>query len=528
MRPVYLDNNATTRVDPEVVQAMLPFFTEQFGNPSSSHDFGASAGAAVRKARLQVQTLIGAEFDDEITFTSGGTESDNAAILSALEVLPERTEIVTSAVEHSAVLTLCAHLEKTRGIKVHRIPVDRHGRLDLDTYKAALTPRVAIVSIMSANNETGTIFPVVELAELAKDVGALFHTDAVQAVGKLAIDLKSTAIDMLSLSGHKLHGPKGVGALYVKRGVRFCPLIKGGRQEGNRRAGTQNTPGIVGLGVAADLALKFMDDANTRVRALRDRLEKELLQRIPDAFVAGDLRARLSNTANIAFGHIEGDGILHFLNREGIACSSGSACASGSLEPNHVLVAMNIPDSAAHGAIRFSFSRNNGEEDVDRVLEVMPGIVKKLRDLSPSSPATAQPRPPFPAKENAMRSCFAKSRAIDVTDILARLMSLSAAEEFFAVLGISYDPKVLNVSRLHIMKRMGQYLAEEDFAGLPDGEIAARARATLERAYEDFATSSPLTQRVFKVLKEHDPDKPATRDRAFVPFDSILRRFETE
>ncbi|QKD19703.1 cysteine desulfurase NifS [Mesorhizobium sp. NZP2077] len=385
MRPVYLDNNATTRVDPEVVQAMLPFFTDQFGNPSSSHDFGASAGAAVRKARRQVQTLIGAEFDDEITFTSGGTESDNAAILSALEVMPERTEIVTSAVEHSAVLTLCADLEKTRGIKVHRIPVDHHGRLDFDTYKAALTPRVAIVSIMSANNETGTIFPVVEFAELAKEVGALFHTDAVQAVGKLAIDLKSTAIDMLSLSGHKLHGPKGVGALYVKRGVRFCPLIKGGGQEGNRRAGTENTPGIVGLGVAADLALKFMHDANTRVKALRDRLEKELLQRIPHAFVAGDLLKRLPNTANIAFEDIEGEGILHFLNREGIACSSGSACACGSLEPSHVLVAMNIPNSTAHGAIRFSFSRNNGEEDVDRVLEVMPGIVEKLRQLSPSA-----------------------------------------------------------------------------------------------------------------------------------------------
>lgn len=228
MRSIYLDNNATTRVDPEVVEAMLPFFTDQFGNPSSTHAFGSSVGVAVRKARQQLQALIGAEFDYEIAFTSGGTESDTTAILSALEVTPERTEIVTSAVEHPAVLTLCAHLEMTRGVKVHRIPVDQHGRLDLDAYKAALTAHVAIVSLMWANNETGTIFPVVQLAAQAKLVGALFHTDAVQAVGKIPIDLKSTAIDMLSLSSHKLHGPKGIGALYVKRGVRFRSLIKGG------------------------------------------------------------------------------------------------------------------------------------------------------------------------------------------------------------------------------------------------------------------------------------------------------------
>ncbi|WP_201842496.1 cysteine desulfurase NifS [Microvirga zambiensis] len=377
MRPIYLDNNATTRVDPEVVQAMLPFFTDHFGNPSSMHGFGASAGAAVKEARRQVQALIGAECDHEIAFTSGGTESDNAAILSALEVMPRRTEIVTSAVEHPAVLTFCAHLEKTRGVKVHRIPVDRQGRLDLDAYRAALTPHVAIVSIMWANNETGTIFPVVELAELAKEVGALFHTDAVQAVGKLPMDLKSTAIDMLSLSGHKLHGPKGIGALYVRRGERFHSLIKGGHQERGRRAGTENTPGIVGFGKAAELALNFMDDENTRVKALRDRLEKGLLQRIPNAFVTGDPLERLPNPANIAFAYIEGEGMLLLLHREGIACSSGS------LEPSHVLRAMNIPYTAAHGAIRFSFSRDNGEEDVDRVLEVIPGIVEKLRALSP-------------------------------------------------------------------------------------------------------------------------------------------------
>ncbi|ARP67332.1 MULTISPECIES: cysteine desulfurase NifS [Mesorhizobium] len=382
MTVLYLDNNATTRVDPEVVQAMLPFLTDQFGNPSSAHGLGTLAGAALRNARRQLQALIGAAFDDEITFTSGGTESDNAAILSALEVMPDRTEIVTSAVEHPAVLALCAHLEQTRRVKVHRIPVDHHGRLDIDAYRAALSSNVAIVSIMWANNETGTIFPVAKLAELAKEVGALFHTDAVQAVGKLPMDLKSTAIDMLSLSSHKLHGPKGVGALFLKRGVRFHSLIKGGHQERDRRAGTENTPGIVGLGMAAELALKFMDDETTRIKWLRDRLENGILQRVPNTFVNGDPFERLPNTANIAFERIEGDGILHLLNRVGIACSSGSACTSGCAQPSHVLRAMNIP----HGAVRFSFSRDNDQDDVDRVLEVLPAIVEKLRESLSSAP----------------------------------------------------------------------------------------------------------------------------------------------
>ncbi|QND61981.1 cysteine desulfurase NifS [Mesorhizobium huakuii] len=383
MRPVYLDNNATTRVDPEVVQTMLPFFTDRFGNPSSTHDFGASAFAAVKKARLQLQALIGAELDHEIIFTSGGTESDNAAILSALEVLPSRTEILISAVEHPAVLTLCTHLEKTRAVTVHRIPVDRQGRLDLDAYRAALSPRVAIVSIMWANNETGTIFPVGELAELAKEAGALFHTDAVQAVGKVPMDLKSTAIDMLSLSGHKLHGPKGIGALFVKRAVPFRSMIKGGHQEHDRRGGTENTPGIAGLGMAAQLALKFVDDATTRVKSLRDRLEDGILERVPNTFVNGDPLERLPNTANIGFAHVEGDGIPLLLSRAGIACSSGSACTSGSLESSHVLRAMKTP----HGAVRFSLARDNGEADIDRVLEVLPPIVEKVRGLPSPGPA---------------------------------------------------------------------------------------------------------------------------------------------
>lgn len=383
MRPVYLDNNATTRVDRAVVDAMLPYLTEQFGNPSSMHAFGEKVGEGIRAARRQLQALLGAEHDHEIVFTSGGTESDNAAILSALEAMPRRREIITSAVEHPAILQLCGYLEKHKGIKVHRIGVDKAGRLDLEAFFAALSDRVAVVSLMWANNETGTLFPVAELAERVKEFGALFHTDAVQAVGKVPIDLKSTAIDMLSISGHKLHAPKGIGALYVRRGVRFKPLLKGGHQERGRRAGTENTPGIVALGKAAELAAQHMADENTRVKALRDRLEKGILQRVGHAMMMGDPYARLPNTSNIAFEFIEGEAILLHLNRAGIAASSGSACSSGSLEPSHVLRAMDIPLTAAHGAIRFSLSRDNTEADVDTVLEVLPGIVEKLRSMSP-------------------------------------------------------------------------------------------------------------------------------------------------
>ena len=383
MRPVYLDNNATTRVDPEVVSAMLPYFTEQFGNASSMHAFGAAVGDGLRAARKHLQDLIGAEFDHEIIFTSGGTESDNAAILSALETQVGRDEVITTAVEHPAILALCEHLAKTRGIVVHKIGVDSMGRLDLEAYRKALGPKTAIVSIMWANNETGTLFPVDLLAEMAHEAGALFHTDAVQAVGKIAIDIKSTEIDMLSLSGHKLHAPKGIGALYVRKGVRFRPILRGGHQERGRRAGTENVPGIIGLGKAAELALKHMADEQTRVKALRDRLEKGLLQQVGNCFVTGDPSNRLPNTANIAFEYIEGEAILLLLNRAGIAASSGSACTSGSLEPSHVLRAMNVPYTAAHGSIRFSFCRDNCEEDVDQVLEAVPPIIAKLRELSP-------------------------------------------------------------------------------------------------------------------------------------------------
>jgi len=383
MATAYFDNNATTRVHPDVVAAMLPFFTEHFGNASSTHEYGASVAENVKKARKQLQALLGAEFDHEVIFTSGGTESDTTALLSALETQPDRREIIASAVEHPAVLNVCQHLEKTGRAKIHYIPVDDKGRLDLDAYRAALSPQTALVSIMWANNETGTIFPVEALAEMAKAAGALFHTDAVQAVGKLPISLKGGFIDMLSLSGHKLNGPKGVGALYVKKGVKLSPLFRGGKQERGRRAGTENVPGIVGLGHAAELALQGMADENARVKAMRDRLEGGILQQISHCRVNGDAEHRLPNTCNIAFTFAEGEAILHHLDRAGIAASSGSACASGSMEPSHVLRAMNVPVTSLQGAIRFSLSRDNSEADIDRALAALPPIVEKARAPSP-------------------------------------------------------------------------------------------------------------------------------------------------
>lgn len=383
IKAVYFDNNATTRVDPRVLEEMLPFFSDYFGNPSSIHSFGGSVGTKVREARSQVAALLGAEHESEIVFTSGGTESDNAAILSALKLMPERKEIITSAVEHPAVLALCEYLQKHDGYTIHIIPVDNKGRLDIEAYKAALSDRVAVASIMWANNETGTIFPVEGLAELAKPYGILFHTDAVQAVGKVPLKLSESAIDMLSLSGHKLHAPKGIGALYLKRGTRFRPLIRGGHQERDRRAGTENTTGIIGLGKACELATQYMAHENVEVKRLRDKLEAGILSQVQHCFVAGDVNDRLPNTCNIAFEYIEGEAILLFLNRVGIAASSGSACTSGSLEPSHVLRAMGVPYTAAHGATRFSLSRESTEDEVDYVIAKVPEIISKLRSLSP-------------------------------------------------------------------------------------------------------------------------------------------------
>ena len=382
MADIYLDNNATTACDPKVVEAMLPYFLEQFGNPSSIHSFGSGVGRALSKARKQIQALLGAKYDSEIILTSCGTESDNTAILSALRCYPSRKEIITTVVEHPAVLALCTQLEKD-GYTIHRLGVDKQGRLDLDEYRRLLTPNVAIVSVMWANNETGTFFPVVEMAELAHAAGVQFHTDAVQAVGKVPIDLKSTKIDMLSVSGHKLHAPKGIGVLYLRRGARFRPLLRGGHQERGRRAGTENAASVVGLGKACELAQEHIEFENTEVKRLRDRLEQGILSQVPHCFVTGDPGNRLPNTANIAFEYIEGEAILMLLNKQGIAASSGSACTSGSLEPSHVMRAMDIPYTAAHGTIRFSLSRYNTLPEIDRVIAAVPPIVANLRKLSP-------------------------------------------------------------------------------------------------------------------------------------------------
>jgi cysteine desulfurase len=382
MAAAYLDNNATTRVDSEVVAAMLPFFTENFGNASSTHDFGATVAPALKEARRAAQALIGAEFDHEVIFTSGGTESNATAILSALETQAGRDEIVTSAVEHPAVLNLCQHLEKTGRAKIHVIPVNEAGDLDIGAFQAALSEKTALVSIMWANNETGKIFPLADLAALAKAAGALVHSDAVQAAGKIALNVKDTAIDMLSLSGHKLHGPKGVGALYLKKGVKFSALFRGGKQERGRRAGTENAPGIVGLGAAARLALET-DFA--RVAAMRDRLQRGLTEAIPFVAING-AGARLPNTLNIAFACADSEALLHKLDKAGIAASSGSACASGTMEPSHVLRAMRVPALYLQGALRFSLSRETTEAEIDLVLRHLPAIVASAREKSPLWP----------------------------------------------------------------------------------------------------------------------------------------------
>jgi cysteine desulfurase len=376
----YLDNAATTRTDPAVVAAMLPFFTQSFGNPSSAHDFGRAAAVAVATARRQVQTLIGAASDDEIVFTAGATEANNAALRQALR-RESRNEVVTSAVEHPAVLAVLADLEKHNGLVIHRIGVDRFGRLDMPAYRAALSRRTALVSIMWANNETGTLFPIAELATLAHAVGAVFHTDAVQAAGKLPIDVQSTDIDLLSLSAHKLHGPKGIGALYVRKSTKFRSLLRGGRQERARRAGTENVPGIVGFGAAAALAERMSSDA-ARIASLRDRLEYGVLAGVNGSIVLGDTRNRVPGTCCVAFDGADGEELLHRLNQAGIAASSGSACAAGSMEPSHVVRAMGVPFTAAHGVLRFSLSRETNDDDIARVIAALPAIVARARENS--------------------------------------------------------------------------------------------------------------------------------------------------
>ena len=378
---IYFDNNATTRIAPEVFEAMTPYLTEYYGNPSSIHHFGGQVMEKVDEAKASLAALLGAD-PANVIFTSCGTESDNAAIFSALLNCPKRKKIVVSKVEHPAVLSLAKELER-RGNKVSRIPVDSNGVLDMNAARELIDDETAIVSVMWANNETGNIQDVETLAEIAHKNGALFHTDAVQAVGKIPIDLKNSAIDMLSLSGHKLHGPKGIGALYVKRGVRFRPYIIGGHQENGRRAGTENVASIIGLGKAAELALQNIEKENTFVASLRDKLEKTILATIPKVRVNGDVLHRLPNTTNISFEYIEGESILMLLDMFGICASSGSACTTGSLEPSHVLRAMGIPYTCAHGAIRFSFSRYNTMDEVDFVLEKLPPLIARLRAISP-------------------------------------------------------------------------------------------------------------------------------------------------
>jgi cysteine desulfurase len=381
MKTVYLDNNATTRVAPEVLDAMLPYFSDLYGNPSSMHLFGGQLGREIRAAREKVASLINAT-PEEIIFTSCGTESDNAAIRSALAAHPDKRHIVTSRVEHPAVKSLCGHLSR-QGYRVTELPVDKDGILDMEQYEASLTPDTAIVSLMWANNETGVLFPVERAAEMAHQKGILFHTDAVQAAGKISINMKNNAIDMLSMSGHKLHAPKGIGILYVRRGTKFSPFLIGGHQEKERRGGTENTPAIVGLGKACDLAARNMEIENTNVSRLRDRLETELLKRIPNSRINGDTLNRLPNTSNISFEFVEGEAILLLMDEYGICASSGSACTSGSLQPSHVLRAMGVPFTMAHGSVRFSLSIYNTDEEIEFVIDKMPDIIKKLRSMSP-------------------------------------------------------------------------------------------------------------------------------------------------
>jgi cysteine desulfurase len=388
VKTVYLDNNATTMVAPEVLEVMLPYFSELYGNPSSMHTFGGQVGRQLRQAREQVAALLGTT-TDEIIFTSCGSESDNAAIRSALISQPGKRHIVTSRVEHPAVRALCAQL-KNEGYRVTELPVDSEGRLDMEQYRKSLTQDTAIVSLMWANNQSGVIFPIEQAAELARARGILFHTDAVQAVGKIPINLGKSAIDMLSISGHKLHAPKGIGVLYVRKGTRFSPFLIGGHQEKGRRGGTENTPSIIGLGKACELAAQNMEEENTRVKRLRDKLENELLKRVPNSRVNGDRVNRLPNTSNISFEFIEGESILLMMDEFGICASSGSACTSGSLQPSHVLRAMGVPFTMAHGSIRFSLSVYNTEEEIDFVIEKLPPIVEPLRSLSPYWTASQQ------------------------------------------------------------------------------------------------------------------------------------------
>jgi cysteine desulfurase len=381
VKTVYVDNNATTRVAPEVLEVMLPFFSEYYGNPSSMHFFGGQVQKKVDEARARVADFLGAE-PSEIVFTSCGTESDNAAILGTLDSYPEKRHIITTRVEHPAVGNVSTYLGR-KGYRVTELSVDREGRLDLDELRESLTDGTAVVTIMYANNETGVIFPIEEIGEIVKAKGIPFHTDAVQAAGKIPLSMKKSKLDMLSISGHKLHAPKGIGVLYIRKGTKFSPFLIGGHQEKGRRGGTENVPYIIGLGKACELAKKHLNEENTKVKALRDYLEAKLLEKIPNTLVNGERVHRLPNTTSLSFEYVEGESILLLLSDLGICASSGSACTSGSLEPSHVLRAMGVPFTAAHGSIRFSLSIYSTKEEMDYIIEHLPPIIQRLRDISP-------------------------------------------------------------------------------------------------------------------------------------------------
>ena len=384
-KTVYFDNNATTQVAPEVRDAMMPFFGELYGNPSSMHAFGGQVASYVTKAREQVAAFLNCE-PDEVLFTSCATESDNTALRGTADWYGKDLKVITTAVEHPAVLQPTRRL-KAQGHETVELPVDGVGQIDLERLRAELKgAKRALVSAMWANNETGTVFPIREIAEIAKEYGAVVHTDAVQAAGKAPLDMKKVPVDLLSISGHKFHAPKGVGILFVRRGTKLKPFMLGGHQEGGRRAGTENVPYIVGIAKACELAIANMDAEARQLAAMRDKLQEGILAACPNVRVNGDQTHRLPNTLNVSFEYIEGEAIAYHLSDEGICISTGSACASGSLDPSHVIRAMGVPFIAVHGSIRFSLSRYNTMDEVDYVLEKLPPIIKRLRELSPFGP----------------------------------------------------------------------------------------------------------------------------------------------
>ena len=386
MSTIYVDNNATTEVAPEVIEALMPYLTSEYFNPSSMYESARGPSDAIDASRRSIAMALGSRRPKEILFTSCATESNNAALFGATQARPKRKHVITSAVEHPAIFNVCEELER-RGLETTFVPVDTAGRIDMAAFVRALRPDTLMVSLMHANNETGVVFPIENLSRITKetDPGIVFHTDATQTAGKLPIDLSGAHrhVDMLSFSGHKMHAPKGIGALYIRRGTPCRPFLLGGHQEDGRRAGTENVAFIVGLARALELAIENHDSDVERITALRDRLQSELVAKIPYLQVNGGEAQRLDNTLNVACHFIEGEGILYQLSEYGICASSGSACTSGSLEPSHVLRAMKVPFSAVHGSVRFSLSRYTTDADVDRVIEVFPEIVASLRRLSP-------------------------------------------------------------------------------------------------------------------------------------------------